>query len=113
MTRDLSKIQEEVHEWVKINFPGTVDNPWAQILGMQEELGELSHAELKKKQAIRHTPEECDEMAKDAVGDIMVFTMAYCNAKGWNLQKIIEDTWFEVLKRDWVAFRKENGLEEL
>lgn len=110
--KEIRQIQKEHRQWGELNFPKTIDNPLFQLLGVQEEVGELSHAELKKAQGIRHTAQECDEMARDAVGDIIIFLMSYCTAKGWDLHEIVDETWDEVIQRDWVKFRKDNGLEE-
>lgn len=108
---DVRGMQKENGEWVKRNFSETwIDgDPRDPVLGMAEEVGELSHAVLKKRQLIRGTPEEHDEAAKDAIGDVFVYAMDVCNRMGWDLEDIMRDTWEKVVrKRDWVAHRVES-----
>lgn len=47
----------------------------------------------------------------DAVGDIAIFLINFCNRKGWSFGRILADTWEIVSKRDFVKFPK-NGLTE-
>ncbi len=70
-------------KWVLHNFPTQeLTNPTDSILGMTEEVGELAHSHLKKKQGIRGTPEGHDANMKDAVGDITVFMFGVMSAYG-------------------------------
>lgn len=106
-TYDLTfaQLQERIAPWVKRNFG---DRPsWQSLLGVQEEVGELSHAHLKEVQRIRGTAEEHQANAKDAVADIVIFLADYCSARDWDMQAIVEATLSEVLKRDWVKARGE------
>lgn len=105
--RNLDEMQTENAEWVEQNFPGKCDNNTA-FMGMVEELGELSHVRLKTYQGIRAIDPEAE---RDAVGDLAIYMLHYCHTKGWSLQEIIEETWNEVKKRDWIKFPK-NGLSE-
>lgn len=100
----LKEIQTEQVEWLKHNFPefGASKAYWA-LLGVVEEVGELSHSHLKREQGIRGTPEEHDENAKDAIGDIIIFLLAYCSAKGWDCEEIVNEVWGRVGKRDFQA----------
>ena len=98
-------LQEQQVAWVKHNFG---ERPaYHPLLGAVEELGELAHAHLKSEQGIR-TTEDHAANAKDAVADIIIFLSDYCTAQGYDLQRIVEDTWFEVRKRDWKK-NKETG----
>ncbi|HEY4388472.1 MAG TPA: hypothetical protein VGN34_28815 [Ktedonobacteraceae bacterium] len=91
--------QHEMREWRSKNFPG---HTWEeQFIGVVEEVGELGHHLLKQKQGIRGTHSEHELGAKDAVGDIVIYLMGLCEARGWDLQDILEDTVSSVLKRDW------------
>jgi NTP pyrophosphatase (non-canonical NTP hydrolase) len=99
----LRQLQAELRPWQEHNFPGR--ESWQPLLGIQEEVGELSHAHLKEHQRIRGTPEEHQAEAKDAVADVVVFLADYCNARGWDFQQLLEETWAEVRKRDWQADR--------
>ena len=95
---DLDKFQAEHHVWQSHNFPGF--QVWEVLLGLGEEVGELFHAHLKQHQGIRLN-EDHDAMARDAVGDIMIFLAGYCNARGWKLSEILDETWAEVKTRKW------------
>lgn len=95
---DLRQLQEEMKPWVKHNFG---DRPaWQPLLGAVEELGELAHAHLKQEQGIR-TNENHEEAAKDAVADTIIYLADYCNCRGFDLGRILSDTWGKVKLRDW------------
>jgi len=97
----LGELQHELKTWQKHNFPGR--DAWEPLVGVMEESGELAHAHLKRHQGIRGTPEDLDEAAKDAVGDIIVYLADYCNARGFDLQGCLNAAWFEVRQRDWMT----------
>jgi hypothetical protein len=140
--------------WVLHNFPdeGTDEN----LQGIVEELGELTHAQLKHNQSIRgFDDEEFENHAQDAIGDLTIYLLGivydqgvlpdaistvagasefgdwhrivkytwyvvdqpdepehvynllvalntYCYSKGWDYDAIVQETWREVSKRDWV-----------
>ena len=67
-----------------------------------EKLGDLSHALLKLKQGIRGTPDELEDKARDAVGDILIYLMNFCSEKEWDMAAILQETWKEVSERDWI-----------
>jgi NTP pyrophosphatase (non-canonical NTP hydrolase) len=110
----INAIQKQQSDWSNYNFPlrpghsRDVDDP---LLGMMEEMGELSHAILKKKQGIRGTPEQHEAAAKDAVADLFVFMLDLATRRGWTLGDVIVDTWADVRTRDWIKFPK-NGRTE-
>lgn len=100
----LNTIQEEQKIWAEKNFP---NNPsYAPLLGVVEEVGELSHAYLKRLQNIRGTEDEHIAKMKDAIGDITIFLINFCNMENFNYQNIIKETWEEVQKRDWTNNKK-------
>jgi NTP pyrophosphatase (non-canonical NTP hydrolase) len=70
---------------------------------MQEELGELSHAFLKKHQRIR-MDEDHDAAMVDAIGDLVIYLAGFCNAAHLDLASSVEATWIGVKKRDWVKY---------
>lgn len=74
---------------------------WHPLLGIVEEVGELAHAHLKQAQGIRGTAAEHTVKKKDAVGDVLVYLADYCSREGFNMQRILEDVWSEVMERDW------------
>ena len=97
---DLGKLQTQLKPWVQHNFG---DRPsWQPLLGLQEELGELSHAYLKREQRIR-TNEDHEAGIRDAVADLVIFLADFCNAEGIDLAKEVYETWVRVSKRDWKA----------
>ena len=105
-TLSFELLQDGVKIWTRQNFGKPEERATHQpLLGVSEEVGELCHAHLKAEQGIRGTPEELEEKAKDAVGDILIYLADYCNLRGFNMQEIIEQTWSEVRKRNW----KENS----
>lgn len=101
--RELRRFQREHKEWLNYNFPK--QKPHDGLLGLAEEVGELSHAHLKRNQGIRGlTPEEYRLKAEDAVGDIFIYLMSYCNTNGIDLSKAISMAWKEVKSRDWIKY---------
>jgi len=94
----LTELQETLHHWRTRNFPG--GDAIEQLLGVQEEVGELSHAHLKELQGIR-TNENHYEEAQDAVGDIVIYLMGYCSYRNWNFEGILDYVSDKVLARDW------------
>jgi len=98
----LTTMQMQVRSWQHHNFPSsTYEEPFK---GMVEEIGELSHALLKMKQGIRGTTQEHEAAIQDAIGDLCIFTMDFCNKRGYNLYYIIYNVWKEVQKRDWIKY---------
>ena len=100
---DLKTLQAEHKEWLAHNFPNQVDFPYHALLGVVEEVGELSHAHLKREQGIRGTAEKHHEDAKDAVGDIIIYLASYCNTMGYDLDACVSLAWTQVRDRDWQA----------
>lgn len=104
----LNVMQRDLFDWDKKNFG---DQPsYRSLLGATEEIGELAHAHLKEEQGIRESNYEED--AKDAIGDTIIYLANYCNARGFNLQGILEETWNQVRERDWIKYPKTGRPEE-
>jgi NTP pyrophosphatase (non-canonical NTP hydrolase) len=104
----LQRIQEEHTKWSMDNFDE--QDVFKMLAGVMEELGELAHALLKQSQGIRGSYQEHEEAGKDAVGDIVIFIIAVCMIKSWDLTTIIQDVWTKVVKkRNWKE-NKEDGL---
>ena len=68
---DFKTIQKKQNKWQKINFPNTKN--YQPLLGVVEEVGELSHSHLKMEQGIRGSEEGHIAKIKDAIGDIVIF----------------------------------------
>lgn len=84
-----TKLQKELFVWFKNNF--WINNPQLslkqQLIGIIEEHGELCHSILKKHQNIRLT-EKHDDNIKDAIGDILVYTVNAFSIIGVDLSSI-------------------------
>jgi NTP pyrophosphatase (non-canonical NTP hydrolase) len=98
---DPENLQRQLHEWRQLNFPNS--DAAQQLLGVVEEVGELSHAVLKQIQGIRGDEQLHENEMKDAIGDIVVSLAGFCSYKGWSLWEIYDDTANFVLERDWVG----------
>lgn len=99
---DLDMLQEMFCLWEQKNFGQQL--PERRVLGAVEEVGELAHCFLKRSQGIRgmDDPAVFDEKARDAVGDTVIYLLNLCNAEGWRMSEIIQETAEVVLKRDWI-----------
>lgn len=94
-------LQSELHKWRLRNFPNA--DAIQQLLGVMEEVGELTHAVLKQMQEIRGNSKDHDEAILDAVGDIQIFLAGFCSFRGINMYKAYTDTANTVMKRDWLT----------
>lgn len=161
---DLTRHILEVGIWSRRNFPGKT--PLDPAEGIVEEIGELAHARLKRRQGIRGTSAEHDAAEQDAIADAAVFLCdfasqvgvsqveiaieeyrgkphdvpafadvvhggsnlfsvidepevddwgdrivelaadleTYAYARGWDFMEILDRTWNEVSKRDWILY---------
>lgn len=111
MTLTLSQLQKEQAEWASYNFPDVV-NSWEPFLGIVEEVGELSHALLKRKQGIRGTEWEHQLEIWDSVGDIVVYLADFCTREKIDFHACVEQVWERVKQRDWQK-DKLNGTQEV
>lgn len=98
----IQQVQEESSEWRNRNFP---DHTLDQCLfGVMEELGELCHAKLKSDQSIRsyalsQSGAPAEEI--DAIGDMVIFLMGFCTARGYDFEECVTKTWEQVKLRNW------------
>lgn len=106
---DFRKLQNEADEWQRRNFPNS--SALETILGVVEEVGELVHTILKSRQGIRYNEVEARYKMRDAVGDIVMYLINFCNYMGWDFAEVVEETWEQVKDRDWVKYPK-NGKTE-
>ena len=105
----ISEFQKKQAEWSQQQFG---DQPaHFSLLGVVEEVGELSHSHLKSEQGIR-TNEDHIAGKRDAVGDILMYLSNYCTASGFELQEIAVTVLEEVMERNWVD-HKVNGKPEV
>jgi len=95
-------MQHEHADWLNHNFPQ--QQPHDALLGITEEVGELSHVHLKEQQGIRQIDgDNAYNLKCDALGDLFIYMMSYCNTNHIDLQEAIESTWERVKQRDWVV----------
>lgn len=99
MFEEFEQFQYEHSRWLAHNFPN--QSSWEPLLGLVEEVGELSHAHLKLWQGIRGDEAQHYKEKEDAVGDIFIYLISYCCANDISLRNCIEDAWREVQGRDW------------
>jgi NTP pyrophosphatase (non-canonical NTP hydrolase) len=95
----LSETQKEILEWSHKNF-GRVENSQiplriSSLLGMVEELGELSHAILKWAQG------EHKIAIQDSIADLLVFTLDFCGRNDMDAEELLNRVWSKVKLRDW------------
>jgi NTP pyrophosphatase (non-canonical NTP hydrolase) len=102
--KTLRQIQVEVRCWATHNFPNRKTHH--PLLGAVEEIGELAHAHLKTEQGIRKIQKND---GPDAVGDVIIYLLDYCNLMGWDAEQILNETWNHVKQRDWKS-NPETGL---
>lgn len=97
---DLHALQADTAAWRDKNFPEYTSED--QLMGVVEEVGELTHHVLKRKQGIRGTLEEHNEGIADSVGDIVIYLAGFCSASRISLDSCVEHAWRQVQQRDWV-----------
>ena len=127
--KTIREIQSEQRKWSEKNF-GDGQPAYRPLLGVAEEIGELadtgaspdhiaalvgalgrlSHAHLKAEQGIRGDETSHFVATTDAVGDIVIFLMDYCNKRGLQLDFIVDRIWTEVSRREWNAKGKGKTL---
>jgi NTP pyrophosphatase (non-canonical NTP hydrolase) len=96
--KSIDEIQDEVQEWGARNFPDAT--PLYCVLGLQEEVGELSRVHLKRLEKIK--PEQTTHaIEKDVVGDIAVLLIYYCALAGLDFETVLNETWEQVRQRDY------------
>lgn len=110
VSNSLHEVQKELVAWQQHNFPGRP--AWQPLVGMQEELGELSHAFLKKSQNIRLN-EDHDANMKDALADLLVYACDFANAVGVDLSLELNNTWSKVKQRDWQKHREDPKTNDI
>lgn len=123
---NLTTFQRQVKQWRTVNFGdgpavhpllGVVEelgelvdaflllpSPWrgaSSVLRLAGAVGRLAHATLKTEQGIRGSAQKHELAAKDAVGDLLVYLADLCGRRGWDMEKILDDTWAQVSRRDW------------
>jgi NTP pyrophosphatase (non-canonical NTP hydrolase) len=101
----LSDLQAERNVWAATNFPD--DTLVDSVMGAVEELGELAHHLLKRKQGIRgdaafHTAE-----IEDAVADCVIFLAGVATHEQFDFGHAVQKAWDRVKERDWTIHPQE------
>ena len=102
--------QKDLADWAEKNFGERKADVYKCVLGMMEELGELSHWLLKRSQGIREPSDgrDCKSEIGDAFADVVIYGIQAMNCEGIDAETVIKDTIEKVLKRD----RKNNPSGE-
>lgn len=97
---------DKIANAINAGDPRLVRRPYHGLLGMVEEIGELSHAFLKAEQGIRKGVNIDKQMGdiKDALADTVIFLLSFCNTHNIDFEEVLTSTWDEVEKRDWIRF---------
>lgn len=108
----LKELSREIAMWAVNNeltddYHSQSERPF---MGMVEELGELSHARLKREQGIRGMVNTTTFMKaeQDALADLMIYWLHYCFMRRIDPDRLIMETWKKVKERDWNK-NKETG----
>lgn len=111
--KTFEELRKEQYAWQVANFPEDKRTPALLLLGMQEEIGELSRAFLKAKQGIRGSEQYHLFSAIDALGDIGIYYMGYLNLIGDTdiTQEVLDScSCSEVRKKQLVSETLELGM---
>ena len=100
----ISLRQKELSDWQDRNFgnSSTCKSEWCAI-GMAEELGELSHWYLKRKQGIREGARggNFKKEIADAFADMVVYGIQAMSDEGIDVEEAFSVTVKKVLARNW------------
>lgn len=99
----LRKLQKEVREWSNKNFPDK--KPHQPLIGIMEEIGELSHVRLKYEQELYQLPYYYQE-TKDGVADLFIFLLDYCNQVGIDFDDALKEGWEYIQTRNYETFKR-------
>ncbi len=99
MVPNLDQLQAKIVDW-DVHQPWRDSPAWHNLLGLVEEVGELSHAYLKREQGIR-TDEDHTAKIADAVGDIVIYLCGFCTRENISIDECIRTAWAEVVQRSW------------
>lgn len=89
MSKSFTFLQNEVIRWADARRIYAHSTPSAQLLKAFEEMGELASA----------TGKADLEKAKDAVGDVMVCLINYCELTGLDMTDCLAAAWDEIKDR--------------
>ena len=99
----LALIQQNLFKWQREQFGNT---PLAHLaLGVAEEVGELSHAILKRDQGIRgfDDKKKFEEAVADAIADTAIYSINLCSTLGIDYETVLTEVSKKILQRKWNA----------
>jgi NTP pyrophosphatase (non-canonical NTP hydrolase) len=112
---ELNEIQKKLWEWENKHFPDAIGFPEQQVLGMCEEVGEISHMILKSIQKYREgrhgLTEEVKAEIADGVHDTFVYGLQLLSELRIDIEPGFTETVKKVLERDWNKSREETKNE--
>lgn len=124
--KPVSDLQSEIGTWAKRNFGDNLGKDQLHpsyghplgslcpLLGIMGELGELVQEQLKALQGRSKLSEGGLWAAKaDAVADLMIFLLDYCEREGINLQSVLQNTWDKVGQRKAATYNEDKSREGL
>lgn len=100
----LKEIQEKIVRISGIytkNFNITPTDDW-YLLKIQEEIGELTSAHLKRKgqaRAKEASDETLEKNKRDELADVLAHTLLYAHSQNIDLIQALEDKWLHYLKK--------------
>ncbi|KKN53802.1 hypothetical protein LCGC14_0598950 [marine sediment metagenome] len=99
--RPFSLKQKELKKWQLANFGDS--NSSDMTLGMAEEVGELAHWILKRKQGIREGANGGDfkDEISDAFADVVIYGIQLLSDEGLDAEEAFTKTVAKVLNRNW------------
>lgn len=86
---NLQTLKNDVEQWFKQRDLIRSENEYPQTLKLVSEVGELADA------IIKHD----ENLAKDAVGDVLVVLIGLCAIKGWDMADILEEVYGIISQR--------------
>ena len=99
----LPSVQQKLFKWQREQFGNT---PLAHLaLGVAEEVGELSHAILKRDQGIRgfDDKKKFEEAVADAIADTAIYSINLCSTLGIDYETVLTEVSKKILQRKWNA----------
>jgi NTP pyrophosphatase (non-canonical NTP hydrolase) len=123
--KSFRQIQQEIGKWAKEQFGencskdvnsvsyGHPLGPVPALLGVMEELGELSRVVLRLHQGRGLPPTEAQEAKEDAVADLLVFLCDFATREKIDLQLVLNKVWAKVCKRNQATWEADKAKESV
>lgn len=102
MIDEISNFQKEVYDWVIENFPNMKSED--ELIGISSEFGELCHHFRDRKNHVKGVTEYHDAEIKDAVGDMLLNLLCFCEMENINSYKCLLESWNLVRIRSYKKY---------